>query len=171
MSRRVGLRHMQSIGAKKPCPSGEQIVNGGFETGDFTGWTVTNPVRVLIYSYSPYEGLYYVHMKHQYGDPDSSISQDLLNLVPKACLTDSSIFNVALLGTYNECGHFGNQAIIRITYSDDTYTDVNWEAPNSGWNVLDLKGYVEAGKTVKNIKISFKDDWGYMEVDACSCVP
>jgi hypothetical protein len=28
---------MGSIGGKVPCPSGEQIVNGGFETGDFTG--------------------------------------------------------------------------------------------------------------------------------------
>lgn len=40
LSRRVGLRTITSItGIKRLiCPKGEQITNGGFETGDDTGW-------------------------------------------------------------------------------------------------------------------------------------
>ncbi len=45
MSRRVGLRCMQSVAVTKvflKCPplGGEQFVNGNFETGDSTGWMV-----------------------------------------------------------------------------------------------------------------------------------
>jgi len=45
VSRRVGLRYMQSIAGKKvilKCPpkGEEQFVNGDFETGDLTGWAV-----------------------------------------------------------------------------------------------------------------------------------
>lgn len=158
---------MGSIGAKKPCPSGEQITNGGFETGDFTGWS--HNLWQYVSSGYPSSGSYACELQ-AYG----WIAQDLANPVLAECLTDSSV-----LGFYagNDTVYYFSLTFYfraTLTYDDESTTVVDFE-----WNTIpdqqtpyefvNLKPYVEAGKTLKSIKIerlaSQEDTW----IDDVSC--
>jgi hypothetical protein len=170
---------MPSTGAKKPCPSGEQIVNGGFETGDTSGWTVLVSSGLVVqqwgehWGYQPYEGNYYYGTTF-YGDY-GTIEQTLLTPVPTSCFGASSVFNVHVLGTYDSCQNVGGNVTVSINYSDGTKTDVYWEAEygNEGtWVELDLKPYLATGKTVTKITIDLNTNHQMaVFVDGISCKP
>jgi len=44
------------------CPEGEQVVNGGFETGDWTGWTYSTENNSAIGSSNPRSGKYHARL-------------------------------------------------------------------------------------------------------------
>jgi hypothetical protein len=166
---------MQSIGGKRlVCPSGEQIVNGGFETGDFTGWTKTGTFEVV--TYLPYEGTYSARTAR---NESGSISQNLLNPVPVACLGVGSVFQLYWSGETQISPPGASKIKIVIGYTDGTDTTINLdfpageEDPDKPWYCkVDLKPYLETGKTVKSITVTLT---GYAAtlpyVDAISCVP
>jgi hypothetical protein len=168
--------------SSSPCPTGEQITNGGFETGDFTGWTVVDapyspypPRTAEVFDSSsgitPYSGTYYAYFLHSYGNPPTSISQDLVTACPVSCFGASSVFELYVMGNYSVCGG-GNVVNIIITYTDDSTTQVDYAVTSDvNWEHVDLKPYLEVGKTVKSIKIAFNQDFGFCGVDAVRCIP
>jgi len=168
LSRRVGLRRMQSIGGKGlVCPSGEQITNGGFETGDFTGWTQSG---FSIVSWGAHSGTYRAWVE-TLNTP--YLSQDLANPVPQACLTVSSVVSLWYKGSYDECAELGTIVRARIVYTDDPETVVEHEttlAEHGIWVEIDLKPYVQSGKTVKRLRIEVDDNGtgAYTSVDDIS---
>lgn len=146
MSKRIGLRTIPSIGAKVPCPSGEQFVNGGFETGDFTGWTHTGGWKIFPYDY--HTGLYSAMTS-----ADGVLEQDFSSPIPVACF---KTFEVWVAGTYYapcvlQCGSM----YIDILYSDLTYTRIDWTAPSGAWTLINLLSYVEAGKKVTGVRFTW----------------
>ena len=199
MSRRIGLRTIGSIGAKPPvtCPSGEQIVNGGFETGDFTGWTrdPTDPNHWQVLTAdarggSSPEGSYLAQFKALATDPPGPIvcpratgtlQQDFANTIPYDCFVVASVFQIRTKWDTDVC-HPVNPAVwkVEILYTDDTSTTLDLTGdPQNAWVTHDLKAILEAGKTVKGIKFTATVDRcggpyiGLTEVtiDACTLVP
>jgi len=173
MSRRIGLRTMPSTGAKKPCPSGEQIVNGGFETGDFTGWTATGDANIISAFPSPHSGSYCVAITAPPG-ASGSISQTLTTPVPTACITETSTFKLWIHSRYGWSPPGGGLFTAIITYTDGSQTTVNREITvdeTNVWIEWDLKPFLEAGKTIQSIQIIIENHYTTSAVDDISLIP
>jgi hypothetical protein len=153
------------------CPDSEQLINWGFETGDLTGWDyVLVPIIKTNYgSIYPHHGSYMVYL-----DTGVAISQDVN--VPVECFDEEAGGKLEFYwcAWFGGCGEGGTHIHCRLTYTDDTYTDVlPPENTDSSWNWVNLLPYLEAGKTLKRIAIYY-DDSGYGRwalVDCVSCVP
>jgi hypothetical protein len=145
---------MQSIGAKIPCPSGEQIVNGGFEKGDFTGWTYGTtdggslPTITSDYSHS---GTYSCWLYYDYCRLIAGwIRQDLVTSINVDCVKNFKLY----------IGYYAGTRKVKVTLIYTDGTEQNIEVTLAGdvevgyWDEVDLLSYLLTGKTVQAIKIS-----------------
>ena len=152
------------------CPSGEQTTNGGFETGDFTGWTVGNqksfPEGAHIYSNGAGEGTYYCII-HATVPPYTYIEQDFANEVPASCIIDTSTFQILI-----RCALAGFSLWIYLVYTDASETEVIYTTTEDlKWETLNLKPYVEAGKTLKGIRLENCSSAMDIQCDGVSLIP
>lgn len=156
------------------CPSGEQITNGGFETGDFTGWTKLGTFEVV--TYLPYEGTYSARTLR---GKTGTISQTFATPIPVVCFTGTSIFHLYWSGEVGECPVEGSKLQVVIGYTDETSTILNFEFPAGEkdpdkpyYYKIDLIPYLEAGKTVESITVTL-EGWANTlpYVDAFSLIP
>jgi len=188
---------IQNIAQEVACPSGEQITNGGFETGDFTGWTrdPTDPNHWQVLTSdvrggAPPEGSYLAQFKALDTDPTGPIGcpratgtlqQDSTNTVAYECFVATSTFQVRTKWDTDLCSPV-NPAVwkVEVLYTDDTSTTVDLTGdPQNEWVTHNLKTVLESGKTVKGIKFTATvdrcggPDIGLTEVtiDACTLVP
>ena len=144
------------------CPSGEQIINGGFETSDFTGWSAASNWHIDFWS-GGHSGSCFAYSDYGSG----TLEQDFENPIPGECFTT---FEVWGKGTYQGgCGQdeFG-EMYIDILYTDDTYTRIDWTVLSAGWSLINLKASLVTSKTVKGIR--FIRVAYYVGVDDCSAV-
>jgi len=163
LSRRVGLRTMPSTGAKKAvaCPSGEQIVNGGFETGDFTGWTSTGDWSML--TFKPHSGSYCA-----YTNTSPPLEQDFAIPIAGKCF---KTFEAWVKADYQPgpCPPpLSGELYIDILYTDGTYTRVDYVSSGLVWVLINLLTVLETSKTVKGIRFT-EVAYGVV-VDDCSAV-
>lgn len=151
------------------CPTGEQITNGGFETGDFTGWTATGNIEVT--TRNPHTGSYSARNPIEIG----TVVQTLTTPVPTVCITATSTFRIYIWSDYEISPPRGGRFTAKINYTDATSTTVEREITKGEaemWVEWDLKPYLEAGKTIESIEI--KLDAGFinlMYIDDVSLVP
>jgi len=133
-----------TAGKTSICPSGEQITNPDFETGDLTGWTPSG--TITIESIHPHSGVYTCCFWELY----ASVTQDIQSLkgyaVPVKCIT---ICKTWLYGGY--CPHADFDVI--ITYSDNTTTTVSITDIDDSWHECDILPYLDTTKSVKSIQI------------------
>jgi hypothetical protein len=149
-----------------PCPEGEQIVNGGFETGDFTGWTNTGWTINERYAGCndpaanigcPHTGQYSAYSYSMAG----LLRQDFATLIPVRCITS--------FGLWVETRHETTLIIVTIGYTEGDPTIVYLDtAPN--WTYLDLLGYCEAGKTISYIEIWYQNSYYMGNIDDVSLI-
>jgi hypothetical protein len=170
MSKRVGLRTIQA--ARKPlvCPAKgvEQVTNGGFEQGNFTGWSTSSTAGVTGWAVvtggylSPYEGTHMALWVKDYGrmfypSYTGVIEQDFATPIDVACFGPSSVFQVAVAWMRVGCCVPAGLSVfkIEVLYSDGTSTtvDISGDA-QSTWNLHDLKSVLQAGKKVSGIRIT-----------------
>jgi len=125
----------------------EKVINGGFETDDFTGWTE---------GHGTWWGEIgnYIPPYHDAGNCVMNIYQDqwVENTLPIAVpVANIHKFFVWLMSFNSTGANIG----IRITYSDDTYTQWTFfTGTNVDWHYIDLLSYCEAGKSVSKIKFT-----------------
>lgn len=121
------------------CPEGEQIENGGFETGDFTGWL---NYEYAIQSNGAHGGSYYLRAY-----PAGDVEQELAVPIPTSCI-ESFTFWVYLEGSGGEA-----EFTVVVTYTDDTYSiHSDIENTKDTWVQKTVTG-LTAGKTVKKIHV------------------
>jgi hypothetical protein len=137
------------MGAKR-CPSGEQIVNGGFETGDFTGWTCGG-YSPRITSWYSHSGIYSCWLAYNYCEYIASwVRQDLTSPITVACVKTFKLY----------IGYFAGERKAKVTIIYTDATEQNIEVTLVGdvdvgvWDEVDLLSYLLTGKTVQAIKIS-----------------
>jgi len=135
-----------------PCPIGEQIENGGFETGDFTGWTNTGFVisDLITPPWEPYEGSYCIKTF----DSGIELSQTFVSPISYGCWNGGSIFQLYIKGNTSFSPTYYDGVDIHILYDDasETLVDARVSDPYV-WKLINLKSYVEVGKTVVGIRI------------------
>jgi hypothetical protein len=141
------------------CPEGEQMVNGGFETGDSTGWTgpflniVTDPVHSGVYACELGYQLY--------------MSQTLAETITVDCIES---WDVWVYGSLGGGGYKAALAII-VTYTDATTTSWTEYNLDPAWLKIDILSHLESGKTVESIYFHSIDDVAfYVTVDDCSLI-
>ena len=148
LSRRVGLRHMQSIGAKRlVCPSGEQIVNGGFENA-WTGWE--HGIDAYITNAYKRSGTWSLGLT-AYSEPENFawVKQTLTNPIPVACVDEFKLYCHADWYPSTE-----KKLLVTIGYTDASTTQVTVSFYETYvWHEKDLKPYLSAGKTIKYVRI------------------
>jgi hypothetical protein len=158
------------VAAVVPCPTGDQITNGHFATGDFSGWAYAGDIYVETEGYiAPH----YAACNICY---DSGfVEQDLSNVTPTRCFDAASTFHVMCYGFNSGCvGEEGSKVQVEITYTDTTVTTVIWECSveeNETWAELDLKPYLSAGKIIKHIKVTINLNHKYVAIDDIKCMP
>jgi len=115
--------------------AGEQIINGGFETGDLTGW---ESQRAYIVSYEKHSGNYSVELNQ-----GSYVKQIFTTPIPK-----SNIINAVLY--YRNSG-YADYLHLFIGYSDGTNTAKMLDQVMT-WTIYDYLSDIETGKSIDYIK-------------------
>lgn len=159
---------LMSVGKGLVCPTvgEEQFTNGGFDTGDFTGWVATGDWMVDTFGL----GVGYVAGMSQDTVISGTLEQEFATPIPVACFGDTSVFKV-----YTYLGYLCVYEVlvwkIEIIYTDDTMTELDISGdPRSSWVEHDLIPILEAGKTIKGIRITGNIRSGVVGATCFVCV-
>lgn len=125
-----------------PCPGGEQIINGTFETGGFLPW-VADDGEVAIDNENAHSGTYCIRMIQQYGQP--SLKQTFDTPIPVACIKSLTLW--AKIGFTT-----GTPPELRVGYSNLTESVHSIEGPVT-YQKYDFTPYLSVGKQVSYIKL------------------
>jgi hypothetical protein len=127
---------------KPPCPYGQQVVNGDFETGDNTGWTTG-----VVDTDHPHSGLYAFWV---------NLYQQLLILR----WTDDINVKVSCIETF-EFWHWNiYDKRVRVHYTDGSTSAILVIPVATDWARFDLLPYLDTDKRVANIAY-----WGGNKLD------
>jgi hypothetical protein len=138
------------------CPLGEQLTNGGFEEGDFTGWTTTGAPNIE--TANSYDGTYYATFER-----NEAVTQNFTTPIPVKCIT--------IFSFYAGYGLFCNSVDMRatVTYSDAT-TDTLDFSTSVTWTEYNLLAICDDDKAVASIKIEQLDCAYYGAIDLVSLI-
>lgn len=147
-SRGIALTQaLQSIGGKVPCPKGEQITNGGFETGDLTGWTeLPGCEGAEIVSNYKHSGSYSVYFPAGTG---AAIYQLFASAIPQICISSFGVYVKAELGypAWGAMAYILYQGwSVDDPFDSDTTTYMPVHPPTGGFKYGGLKGRLEEEK-------------------------
>lgn len=110
------------------------VVNGGFETGDFTGWSLDNPDNTLTYAdngssllFQPHSGNYYALFTDTVTDP--TLSQTI-SATPGASLYDIDFWVNDQYGNSDLVVDWGGTQLLHL---DTSYSSANGGPAGDGW--------------------------------------
>jgi hypothetical protein len=140
------------------CPSGEQLINGGFEVSGgnygipywdssvyYTSWSNPHSGTKCIMAY-----------------PSGWIEQELAEPLPVSCVDSITCWAKGEINNFVE-------VIVTITYTDDTTSeDIKTTINDDGeWEQLTF-GNLTTGKTIKKIKFDGANSYNPHKLDDCS---
>lgn len=136
--------------------SADIVVNGGFETGDFTGWILSgNPIPGAVDISNPHSGNYAA---------DLSAQSSLGYLEQFLATTPGTLYNLTYFlasdgGTPNEFSAQlnGTTLIDRMNIPSQTYTQYSFSFQATG--------------TSTDLKFGFRNDPGFLHLDDVSVTP
>jgi len=141
--------NMETIGV-----GGELFVNGGFETGDTTGWSgdiVINSNPSYVHS-----GSYSVKVNVNYG----IISQSIARGADKDSIENAGFW------VYGGGSTDGIYYLYYWDHGPADYDFINWSAPSSGWNYIDILSHLrndgsqlQALSVMCNQPVTYLDDF------------
>lgn len=126
------------------CPSGEQITNGTFETGDFTGWTTEG--TPIIGSNGGQGG------STKYAVFDESVTDKIsqtLNNVSVDCITSFKVYS-------KSSGCVTPDIKVKIYYADGTNETYSDTAGTTSWKEHNILSTLDSGKCVLKVEIWFE---------------
>jgi len=124
---------LTSSGKVSVCPSGEQITNGGLETGDMTGYTYFPNLNFATTQYA-HTGVYSCFLYENW------VQQDFSKPIPKKCIKSFGFWGRGQVSN-NEC---------ILHFSDDT--EVIAYIPQGDWQYVDLLAIFPDEKELSYIK-------------------
>ena len=143
-------------------PAGEQAVNGGFETGDTTGWTGTDLSDVTSITGYVHSGTYACNIG-QHGNPCSptygQLIQTWVTPIPVSSIQSMSVWVRAIDGLQGSAGY------IIITYSDLTTVTINPTTQFQQWLQVNILPSLNQAKSVKSITMGKTGPYGFDYVD------
>jgi len=149
-------------GGSPSCPSGEQIINGGFETGDFTGWEETGNNQEIS-TFDPHSGTYCVNL-YNFGGYVGAIKQELSEPISYDCINSFTAWFAA-------GASYGDYLKIIITYSDNTTTEwTEFTGADNDWHEINIKSHLDPNKSVKAIEFQMTDDSEDVRIDDISLI-
>jgi len=132
------------------CPTGEQILNKGFETGAFTNWSQTD---MEIVTYDPHTGTYNARALDSYPYL-GNIEQTFSTPFAGNCVTSATFWSY---GGWSNCPAGGTKFTVRVTYDDDDYDELEFETTydnRDAWTENNFLSIIDTSKNIKKIKIS-----------------
>jgi len=127
-----------------PCPSGEQILDGGFESvNPFVYWTRSS-INVKQTSYTKHSGIYSCEVPK-----DEWILQTLTEAILVKCVESFTLWHQLGFTPYPLL------LVVTITYTDNSTTVINVYGTDGYWHELNIKPYLTVGKAIKQILCSY----------------
>lgn len=144
------------------CPSGEQITNGRFETGDLTGWSYGEDTTVD--TEFKHSGEYAVWLA---GADISWIEQTLTEPLQVSCVESFT----AWVGKSVDSYPYGRLTVL-ITYTDETTSthEFNIYTVLGDFEQINIKPYLTAGKTIAKIRFSNTSEGSALYLDDASLI-
>lgn len=151
------------------CPLGEQVINGGFSSGDFTGWDIGDGEYTP--TISPYYQTYPWSARWDAPPPlflewknGKTLSQSWDPPIPVLCLTECYVW-FAVYGPYY------TRSYLKILYSDGTSL-TKYYTHESGWYMIDILALMDPTKSVSSIGFwpAFFLQGEYFHIDTFSMV-
>jgi hypothetical protein len=141
---------LQAISPELVCPSGEQIVNGGFETGDWTGWTHSSSCSAIGGPLT-HSGNYKARLWRTYLGGGvwvyGWIRQDFPTSIRAECFTS--------LGYWCRYDQAWSIVLFTIGYDDGSVTTIEDTINSDLYVYFDHLSSLTAGKKVAYIKIEY----------------
>lgn len=128
-----------------------EVVNAGFETGDFTGYTFDPIYPPTVSSAQAHSGIYSALLDYPFAS-DEWLRQDLIN-IPVDTLT---AFGFWSYGEWHGC-FGGSRLSITVTYTDATTTvfiNTTAQADADTWVYVDILVQLTAGKIIDAVEFS-----------------
>lgn len=134
--------------ATRQCPTGEQILNGGFEDG-LENWETSSGVEAT--NVTSHSGSYSCWIP----DQAEYAEQGWENPIPVECVISFKFWSKS------QCSCPGCAGVVcEVLYDDESTSAHTFSASESNWFERDMKPYLESGKKILNIRFTSDSSMG-----------
>lgn len=131
------------------------IENGGLETGDFTGWSISDWATIISTPDVPHSGNYCAQLPFN----GEYMEQEIIGCIPQL----NRYLKLWFRGSWSFSPAGGSILVIRVTYTDETYDEIsreNTEDEADNWLQVNVGSYLSSEKQIKTLKLTCGSGFG-----------